>query len=61
MQVILSVLIQDFSTKEVFFIRANPMFSSVQELSATFGHQRYTKFSTVRGIIVRGPSVYGAL
>ena len=36
-----------------FFISTNPRFSVVQELSGTFGHQRYTEVS-----IVRGPSVH---
>ena len=58
-QVILSALIQDFSTVHVFFISAIPRFSSVQELSGFFGHQRYIEVSSVsvQVSIVRGPGV----
>ena len=60
MQVILSALIQDLSTVQVFFISANPRFSVVQELSGTVGHQRYTEVSDVQGSIVQlqGHSVF---
>ena len=41
-----------------YIISINPRFSVVQELSGIFGHQRYTKFSTIRGSNLRVTSTY---
>ena len=51
-QVILTVLIQEFSTVHVFL----SVLIHGSALCKNF-HQCYTKFSTVRGSIVQGPSV----
>ena len=55
---IVSALIQDFSSVQVFLISTNPRFSIMQELSGTIGRQHYTEVSAVQGSIVRGPSVF---